>query len=206
MMAKRFFRVIALGAVCVLAACVKEDDAPEPTATRTILPTATTVESNEPPLDAQTAIAELTSYEGQIDACALVGRAKVEEIIGDQLAGEPYYGISGFPNLRSYCNYNPAGTPDGTFVEGKTITLAVLAREDLAAFDPQNADVVSIFEDGKRSAQTAPGYLEVSGLGDDAYYTSDTGLNVLSGSYGLAVHGLTMEQDRQIMEAALEAM
>jgi hypothetical protein len=202
-MRARFLGTVAIGAVCLLAACGKEKAAPGPVATLGIAPSPT---ATQPPASAQTAVAEITGYEGQIDACALIGREKIEEMLGAPLSGEPWYGISGFPNLKSYCNYNPADVPSGSFVDGKTITFAVLTKEDLAEFDPNAGDVKTVFESSKQRARSETGYREIDDLGDDAYFTPSTGLNVLQGVYGLAVHGLTVDQDREIMQTALDAL
>jgi hypothetical protein len=203
-MRAQFLGAVAIGTVCLLAACGKEKaETPVRVATLGIAPSPT---ATQPPADAQTAVAEITGYEGQIDACALVGREKIEEVLGAPLSGEPWYGISGFPNLKSYCNYNPADVPRGSFVDGKTITFAVLTKEDLAEFDPNAGDVKTVFDGEKLRARSEAGYREIDGLGDDAYFTPNTGLNVLQGVYGLAVHGLTLDQDRQIMQTALDAL
>jgi hypothetical protein len=207
----RLFGVIAIGAVLLLAACGdSDDDNPEPTATSAPAPTSTIEPSaSVAPGDLQTTVAmatEIAGYQGELNACSLVSRAKAEEIMGEQLSGDPWTGASGLPNLESYCNYNPSDVPGQNIVEGKTVTLIALSKADLAMFDPSIADVKTAFDRAREDAKDEPGYLDVSGLGDEAYYTSDSGLNVLAGDYGLTVSGLSLDKDKQFMQVALDSL
>jgi hypothetical protein len=144
----------------------------------------------------------MASFTGSIDACKLVSRSDAEKIIG-KLSGDPFHGTPGLENAKFICNYNPAAVPGTAVVEGQTVVLAALSKDDLAALG-MTGDVKTEFAKSKADAKTNAGYTDVSGIGDDAYYTTDSGLNVIKGDKGISVSGLPLDKAKDFAKKALD--
>jgi hypothetical protein len=164
-------------------------------------PTANTT-SLEATFGAQ--MTQIASFTGTIDACKLVSRADAEKIIGKKLSGDPFHGMPGFPNMQAVCNYNPETVPGTAVVDGETVQLFALTKDDLQMLGMTANNVKQAFADSKASAKDEDGYTDVSGLGDDAYYTNDSGLNVLKGDTGINVKGLPLDKAKEFAKKALD--
>jgi hypothetical protein len=170
-----------------------------------------TTPTAEPTFDAasfeSTANAQATtfaSFTGSIDACKLVSRKDAEKIIGKKLSGDPFHGGPGMPNAKFVCNYNPESVPGTAVVEGQTVMLIALTKDDLKAFDPTQDDVEKAFSEGKESAKEDEGYTDVDGVGDDAYYTTDTGLSARKGDKAVSVMGLPLDKAKDFAKKAID--
>jgi hypothetical protein len=163
---------------------------------------ATELAGSEATLNAVSTTA--ASFTGAIDACKLVSRKDAEQIIGQKLSGDPFHGAPGFEKAQFACNYNPASVPGTAVVDGQTVMLVAITKDDLKAFGMTDTDVEKAFADGKEGAKDEAGYTEVTGLGDDAYYTTDSGLSVRKGDKGITVTGLPLDKAKAFAKKALD--
>lgn len=171
----------------------------EPTMDVTAL--ASTAKAGEATFNAEATT--LASFTGSIDACKLVSRSDAEKIIG-KLSGDPFHGGPGVPNAKFVCNYNPASVAGTAVVAGQTVMLFALTKDDLKAFGlPSDQDFQKAFTDGKTRAKQDEGYADVSGVGDEAYYTPSTGLAARKGDKGISVRGLPLDKAKDFAKKAL---
>jgi hypothetical protein len=153
-----------------------------------------------------TANAQLTalaSFKGSLDACKLVSRKDAESIIGQKLSGDPFHGTTGIENATFICNYNPESVPGTAVVDGKTVMLVALTKDDLKTLGLPESDLTKVFADDREKAKTQAGFTNVDGLGDEAFYTNASGLSVRKGDKGIAVSGLPLDKAKEFAKKAL---
>lgn len=218
LMKGRLVWAVVLGTAVLLSACGGGDDDSTPTPAATLAAPTTAsggAETGSASVTAEattdfaalesTANAQATrvaEFSGEIDACKLVGRKDAEEIIGSKLSGDPFPGVPGYTDAKSFCNYNPEGVPGTAVVDGQTVQLIALKEEDVKALG-MGDDLDTVWKDGKASAQEAEGYVELDGIGDEAYFTTNGGLAARKGDTVVGVTGLDQEKATKFVKKAI---
>jgi hypothetical protein len=215
---------VVLVAAVVLSACGggdDDDDDPTPTATQGATVAAPTTASGgadtantSPTAEAtfdfaameETANAQSTmvaEFKGEIDACDLVSRKDAEEIMGVKLSGDPFPGVPGFTDSRSFCNYNPESVPGTAIIPDESVQLIALKEEDIKALG-MGDDIDTFWDEGKASSQDDEGFVEIDDVGDEAHFTPDGGMVARKGDTLIGVSGLDQEKSTKFLKKAID--